>query len=335
MAAPVNSAPDPYIHSQMNTISSHIPRNLPPGMSIVFINGVFNSCLDSLQTAVCISTSIGSNEVTSVHNNSFEVNPTVERVVQKIIEQFNRCSDEVTRLALTVDKVRVVLIAHSHGAAILEKALRDLRLNSMKEKFEIITMGGAALIPFAGYKSARNLINDFDFVPLVAHNSFDHLVKAWEKESNWSIEEWLTKGPLYAAILIKNKGAEEVLQISSHENPVLARAIFEYTDEKWESYSATSLIVTFVREIMRKIFSEPYKLDTPLAPAVHFGMLFVTPHIYKIEILERPSMSSESISINAFFNHYHSVNAYTDKLSSILSELISEPTQNVNSTRTA
>ncbi|MCP5492167.1 MAG: hypothetical protein H7A40_03895 [Chlamydiales bacterium] len=196
----------------------------PPGMSIIFINGLLNGVLDSAVTAADISTQLNEYRISSEHNPGIgEFAPkTAMRLVKKILVESKRCEESLSQklssneCAQLVDKICIVIIAHSHGAVILDLAMKDKGLDSIRKSIRVVTAGGAALIPFPyhGYKSAENLINQYDVIPILAHNSFAELEKLSSIENGHST----LKAIVSAFIGIKKIFQESVLGMSSHNH---------------------------------------------------------------------------------------------------------------------
>jgi hypothetical protein len=330
------------IAAQLNKIANHRADLLPAGMSIIFVNGMLNGPLDAHSSSVDISQSIRNKKVEHVFNNSFSLDSTtgkpaaVGKLVEKILEVRNIC---ISELAHSTHGICILIIAHSHGASILESALEDQRLDSaLKNSMRIITIGGAALIRSFTvqyqHKSVVNLINDFDFIPLLAHSTlkFENLQKDEEllKLINWVVD---------VAADMKKIFQEQVLQVRSHEKLGLADKILEDMKRKWGSTSQEPSSTTIFESLCNVIDRAAKKhLRSPNPSTGDFANFFaqaflidaVNLALYNIEVLTAPPSSSQE-----YFERFHSVQSYLSKVSQLTSDYIEDHRRSVDFSSTS
>jgi hypothetical protein len=319
------------LDNQICKIGAHNTQPLPPGMSIIYINGMKNTWLDSGESAVDISRSINY-KVKNIYNHSIEPLKAIKKLVEWIVADFNECQSQLKAQALDTNKVCIILIAHSHGTAILENALQNENIQSIKSYLHIIGVGGAALIPTLGYKTVSNLINDCDLIPLVAHSSFENARKSLE--ASFSRDSMLSSALAFLIVVViggKNKFAEDILKISSHKKPELSNMILCHMAVEWQANESADESVKRVAACFRhlvisapSVFSEnPTQKDRE-----KFHEILSLHRDYRIKTLKRSAAFSEDLFTNYFHNH-HSINAYLGEICEITRTLIKQHEENI------
>jgi hypothetical protein len=307
--------PGKKFDDQMAQVGAHQPVPMPPGMGILFINGMLNDLLDKNESVVDISHSLGDRAVEHVFNDTWSVEKTIGEVSAKILEMEQGCRRELERAGLTKD-ISIVIIAHSHGAGILERSLEDTRIAPLKRNIRIVTIGGAALIPFLGYKSATNLIHEMDFLPLIAHRDID-VEQLSTDSSQWNF---------FINFLgdFKRRFQEDVLKLTSHKNPALADRIWSTMQFSMTASPQQTPLETAVNSLCQDIIKMRNKhlnLQTVTNQNLErFSsdiLSVVIAHMtYKIEISKTPMQPMSSL--NQYLEVFHSVKSYTLQLSPLV-----------------
>jgi hypothetical protein len=235
---------------QLDKLSAHKSQPLPHGMSIIFINGILNHRCDSLESAVDISKSIRNKKVTSVFNNTYDfqngVEKTVDALTNKILRRAEKCKIQLRSANKTKD-ICIVIIAHSHGASVLEQSLSDKRIDAhLKQRIRIITIGAAAVIPSPGYRSVINIINEWDFVPFVTHTDFENM-----RESDDFVK--------CATAFFQENLAVNILKIKSHKKILLNERILWAMQASWGPTPPTDVVQIEIRKLCEKVVASTRK----------------------------------------------------------------------------
>lgn len=314
------------IDSQITKIAKHRSADLSPGMAIIFINGMLNGRLDAEESAVDISVSLQKRRVEHVFNDTYSVERTVASLTDKILETAEACRRQLAAASRT-SEICIVIIAHSHGAGILEKSLSDPRVDSpIKRNIKVVTIGGAAIIPYPGYRSAENLINEYDFIPLIAHKTFD---VATLPDDNTVMQFFIE-----FAFNFKKKFQEDVLKLESHKYPFLADRILSAMKCSWEASSEETPLQATVNGLCKDIIrSAGENLRSSTITERHLrgficGILCaaVAHTAYNVTIHKIATESGviSSNPLNDYFETFHSVKSYTPKLSQLVMGYIQE-----------
>jgi hypothetical protein len=301
---------------QITKVGAHQPIPMPPGMGIVFINGMLNDLWDKNESVVDISQSLGNRAVEHVFNDTWSVEKTISELSAKILEMEQGCRRELERAGLTKD-ISIVIIAHSHGAGILERSLEDTRIAPLKRNIRIVTIGGAALIPFLGYKSATNFIHEMDFLPLIAHRDID-------------VEQLSADSPIWNFFIgflseFKRMVQEDVLKLTSHKKPAVADRIWSAMQSSMTALPQNPL-ETAVQDIIKKgnkLLNSQTVTGQDLGRFLGDTFSVLMTHMaYKIEI-SKTTMQPMS-SLNQYLDVFHSVKSYIPQLSPVVMRYIQE-----------
>lgn len=163
-----------------------------PGESIIFVNGIMNKLEGytapkneqevlfpnregAKVSAEKVSSSIGSQRVVLFYNPTFclshrditvgedRIAPLYSLLSELITSEHQRCSENLSEGHV----IRVLVIAHSHGALLTYEALR-LVDRSVRKNVEVATFGGAKLIPPTLGRRVHNYIHASDIIPTLA-----------------------------------------------------------------------------------------------------------------------------------------------------------------------
>lgn len=296
------------VESQIENIANHesVVQPLAPGMCILFVNGVWNFGFDPMETAVEISRSIGNRRVEHFHNESIESAKSIQGLANKILEVKTICEEELAEGENRPDNICIVILAHSHGAGVLKEAMKNPSVDSsLKRNIRVVTIGGAALVPTLEFKSVENLINRVDFIPFLAHASFD--------VENLDLDPTL-KQILQFLLGLKEKIQEDVLQLNSHKIPGLADRIYTAIRLNWNTRNEVELPELVTLSTFEDVFIKVFNMV-----------------MYKITILE-PEISLDNVAIERFFQDTHSVGSYLPGVRDLLESYIQEHEQAVQET---
>lgn len=153
-----------------------------PGEAIVFVNGICNSRNEAEESAQIISSTINNSRVVLFYNPTMNTKGIYDisvgeesnralsgELVTLIQQEIAQCDRAVqNQTAQRVERVRVLILAHSHGAILTRLALENSSLRQSNDNLEVAAFGGATLIPVSLARKVRNFINEKDFIPLLA-----------------------------------------------------------------------------------------------------------------------------------------------------------------------
>ena len=178
--------------SRSQCLTSTINENnpLPPGKSVIFINGVGNSLAEAEKTAQLISNTTGNKSVILFYNpklsNEYQavdgVEPLARGLSNLIVNQYYQCYRSVDK----PEKIRIAIIAHSHGAILLRKALKKPSIDrAVKNTVSIANLGGATLLENKLGFCVVNTFHEFDWVPIFANMRHEqHQLIRWAATVN-------------------------------------------------------------------------------------------------------------------------------------------------------
>lgn len=292
---------------QITKAAMHKSVPMPTGMGIIFVNGMLNGQWDKNESVVDISRSLGNRSVKGVYNDTWSVEKTTRKLSDKILEIAQDCREALEAANLTND-ICLVIIAHSHGAGILERSLEDTRIAPLKRNIRIVTIGGAALIPFLGYKSATNLIHDLDFLPLLAHRDID-------------VKQFSTESPLWNFVVefvseFKKMFQEDVLKLTSHKKPALADRIWSGMQSSITPSTVNNLYQDIVKAGNKHLNSQKVTDQNVAQAACDILSVMIAHMTYKIEISKIPMQPMNTF--NQYFDIFHSVQSYIPQLSPLV-----------------
>jgi hypothetical protein len=153
-----------------------------PGEAIIFVNGIYNSRGEAEEGARKISSTINNSRVGLFYNPTANTKGTGNVAVGAesnrslsgalsalILQEISICEQNAqSQTSQRVESIRILILAHSHGAILTRLALENPSIGPSNGKLEVAAFGGATLIPFGLAKKVQNFMNEKDFIPLLA-----------------------------------------------------------------------------------------------------------------------------------------------------------------------
>ncbi|MCB1082582.1 MAG: hypothetical protein KDK63_05505, partial [Chlamydiia bacterium] len=208
-------------------------QNAQPRESIIFVNGIMNELTGlkvvnthqnipdlvetgALATAEKISTSIENQRVVLFYNPTFclsdrsafagedKISQLYPLLAGLIRREHTRCSTGLSE----GHEIRILVIAHSHGALLTFEALK-LVDQSVRRGLEVAVFGGAKLVPSTLARKVNNYIHETDLVSIFAQLKY---------EDNWLGGFFSEKREeLFGIKSDANQSEKIVTSISTHE----------------------------------------------------------------------------------------------------------------------
>ena len=275
-----------------------------PGESIIFVNGIMNKLEGytapkneqevlfpnregAKVSAEKVSSSIDFQRVVLFYNPTFCVShrditvgedriaPLYSLLGELITSEHQRCSENLSEGHV----IRVLVIAHSHGALLTYKALEHVD-SSVRQNVEVATFGGAKLIPPTLGRRVYNYIHANDIIPTLAQLGPE-------------------EGNFLRNFLVEKK--KEFLDVESDENQsaAICSALKVHEKAKAGRDPSEAHMQVFFEDVFQAAFkiagtipsatSEQQLLEHVIEGAVKEGVKLGVQKSYHIEILNSPA----------------------------------------------
>lgn len=208
---PVSSSPN---HSVVNS------DNYRTREAIIYVNGINNTRIEAENSALMISGAAQNTRIVVFYNptlclhSSFFVagmESTLANRLVEVIQNERNAYLQYAREQVTIqsEAIHILILAHSHGAVLVELALRKPEIAHLLPNIEVAAFGGAKLLYNGLASKVNNFINEMDFVPLLA------MCKLGNENAD-GLEGYIGS---------TQKIVTNLIGIHGHENPYYARRL--------------------------------------------------------------------------------------------------------------
>jgi len=153
-----------------STISYVNEERCEPKKSYIFVFGVENDLEEAEAGARSIASRLGNKRVVLFYNPTKLTDPSalkthflIQRLLDLIHSEFRRCDRNPNA---EVPIIRI--FSHSHGSVLTKRAME--LAEDLRNGVELVSLGGGVLIPNNLARKVRNIVNEFDLVPLLGNN---------------------------------------------------------------------------------------------------------------------------------------------------------------------
>ena len=170
-------------------VNEHQPTEI--GESVILVNGMNHGATTALSLTYQISRAVNNSRIVCFHNPILnlkdrsikaghqDVNSTIEHLKQLILSEISYCRRSMQEQNESIRRIRVLVLAHSHGAHLIDCAIRTPDVVEHKNHIEIATFGGIGTLPKTMANRVDNFINSQDLAPVLSQVQIDIDESAW------------------------------------------------------------------------------------------------------------------------------------------------------------
>lgn len=164
-------------------VNEHQPT--ATGESVIFINGMNHNADAALRLTKQISHAVNDSRIVCFHNHTLdmsarlikvgpeEVDAAIEYLKELILGEISYFRRSMEEQIESIGRIRVLVLAHSHGAHLIDRAMNAPELVEQKNNIEIATFGGISTLPRNLARKVENYINSLDLAPVCSQLELD------------------------------------------------------------------------------------------------------------------------------------------------------------------